>query len=37
MSSVIIRKKDVEKLGRDIIKEVYELLHNDYFRKNISL
>ena len=33
MAAVIIRKKDVEKLGKDLIKEVYELLHDDYFKK----
>ena len=33
MASIIIRKKDVEKLGKDLIKEVYELLHDDYFIK----
>ena len=30
MAAVIIRKKDVEKLGKELIKEVYDFLHNDY-------
>ena len=30
MAAVIIKKKDVEKLGRELIKEVYDFLHNDY-------
>lgn len=33
MSAVIIRKKDVEKLGRDLIKGVYDFLHDDYILK----
>ena len=37
MSSIIIRKKDVEKLGKDLIKEVYELLNDDYFRKTFPM
>ena len=37
MTAVIIRKKDVEKLGRGLIKEVYELLHDDYFRKTVPV
>ena len=30
MAAVIIRKKDVEKLGRKLIKEVYDFLHDEY-------
>ena len=37
MTAIIIRKKDVEKLGRGLIKEVYELLHDDYFRKTFPV
>ena len=37
MAALIIRKKDVEKLGKDLIKEVYELLHDDYFRKTFPV
>ena len=37
MAAVIIRKKDVEKLGKDLIKEVYELLHDDYFKETFPV
>ena len=30
MAAVIIRKKDVESLGRKLMKEVYKFLHNEY-------
>ena len=30
MAAVIIRKKDVERLGKEVLKEVYEFLHDDY-------
>ena len=30
MAAVIIRKKDVERIGKELLKEVYEFLHNDY-------
>ena len=29
MAAVIIRKKDVERLGRELIKEVFEFLHDE--------
>ena len=35
--TVTIRKKDVEKLGKDLIKEVYELLHDDFFRETFPV
>ena len=28
MTAVIIRKKDVERLGKEVLKEVYDFLHN---------
>ena len=30
MAAVIIRKVDVERLGKELIKEVYEFLHDEY-------
>lgn len=30
MASVIIRKKDLDKLGKEVLKEVYEFLHDEY-------
>ena len=36
MTAVIIRKKDVERLGRKLMKEVYEFLHDEYILNNFS-
>ena len=36
MGAVIIRKKDVERLGRKLMKEVYEFLHDEYILNNFS-
>ena len=36
MAAVIIRKKDVERLGRKLMKEVYEFLHDEYILNNFS-
>ena len=36
MAAVIIRKKDVERLGKKLMKEVYEFLHNEYILNNFS-
>ena len=30
MAAVIIRKKDLESLGRKLMKEVYKFLHSEY-------
>ena len=30
MAAVIIRKKDVERLGKELVKEVFEFLHDEY-------
>ena len=30
MAAVIIRKKDVERLGKELVKEIYEFLHDEY-------
>ena len=30
---LVIRKKDIIKMGKDLIKEVYEFLNNDYFKE----
>ena len=31
MSSCIIQKKDLERLGKKLMKEFYDLIHDDYF------
>ena len=31
MADLVIRKKDIENLGRKTMKEVYKFLHDDYF------
>ena len=36
MTAVIIRKKDVERLGKEVLKEVYDFLHNDYILTNFE-
>ena len=36
MAAVIIRKKDLERLGRKVIKEVYKFLHDEYILNNFS-
>ena len=36
MAAVIIRKKDVERLGKELVKEVYEFLHDEYILNNFS-
>ena len=33
MEELIIKKKDIEKYGRKIMKKVYEFLHDDYIIK----
>ena len=30
MAAVIVRKKDVERLGKELLKEVYDFLHDEY-------
>ena len=30
---LIIKKKDIIKLGKDLIKEVYEFFNDDYFKE----
>ena len=30
MAAVIISKKDVERLGKELVKEIYEFLHDEY-------
>ena len=34
MAAVIIRSKDVERLGKKLVKEVYNFLHNEYYLTN---
>ena len=36
MAAVIIRKKDLERLGRKVVKEVYKFLHDEYILNNFS-
>ena len=30
MAAVIIRKKDVERLAKELVKEIFDFLHNEY-------
>ena len=34
MAAVKIEKKDVEKLGKDLLKEVFDFFHDEYIMKN---
>ena len=34
MAAVIIGKKDVEKLGKNLLKEVFDFFHDDYIMNN---
>ena len=36
MAAVIIRKKDVESLGKKVLKEVYNFLHDEYILSNFE-
>ena len=36
MAAVILRQKDVERLGKEVLKEVYEFLHDEYILNNFS-
>ena len=36
MSACIIQKKDLEKLGKKLMKEFYKHVHDDYFLKNLK-
>ena len=36
MTDLVIRKKDIENLGRKTIKEVYEFLNDEYFLKTFE-
>ena len=36
MAAVIIRKNDLERLGKELLKEVYEFLHDEYILNNFS-
>ena len=36
MAAVIIRKKDVDRFGRKLMKEVYKFLHDEYILNNFS-
>ena len=34
MAAVIIRSKDVERLAKELVKEVFDFLHNEYILTN---
>ena len=36
MAAVIIRKKDVERLGKELLKEIFEFLHDEYILSNFE-
>ena len=36
MAAVIIRKKDVERLGKELVKEVFDFLHDEYILSNFE-
>ena len=36
MAAVIIRKKDVERLGKELLKEVFDFLHDEYILTNFE-
>ena len=36
MAAVIIRKKDLDRLGRELLKETYDFLHNEYILSNFE-
>ena len=36
MAAVILRQKDFERLGKEVLKEVYEFLHDEYILNNFS-
>ena len=34
MAAVIIRKKDVERFGKELVKKIFEFLHDEYILSN---
>ena len=36
MAAVIIRKKDVERLGKELVKKVFDFLHDEYILSNFE-
>ena len=36
MAAVIIRKKDVEQLGKELVKEIFEFLHDEMNIKKVE-
>ena len=36
MTSIIIRKKDVDRLGKELLKEVFDFLHDEYILTNFE-
>ena len=36
MAAVIVRKKDVERLGKELVKEIFDFLHDEYILSNFE-
>ena len=36
MAAVIVRKKDVERLGKELVKEIFKFLHDEYILSNFE-
>ena len=36
MEAVIIRKKDVDRLSKDVLNDTFEFLHNEYILTNFE-
>ena len=36
MAAVIVRKKDVERLGKELLKEIFDFLHDEYILSNFE-
>ena len=36
MAAVIIRKKDVDRLGKELLKEMFDFLHDEYILSNFE-
>ena len=37
MAAVIIKQKDVERLGKELLNEMFEFLHDEYILTNFKL
>ena len=36
MAAVIIRKRDVERLGKELLEEMFDFLHDEYILDNFQ-